>query len=182
MQPFQNRCQDESSLSSTCPHQIRKAGGQVEMPLCPGCVVLARAKELVLHLYPPHNSSEKGMLSDSLTTSRTHKLAALSLAESSSRSSCPDGAGSCFEMWQEARAAQRCAGFSLHNPLTRNPDVLGHSFHSPGPAHHPAVALIVSETPLSTETTNIFSFFPSWDEHTRNTVKQKLAWTGVAMR
>lgn len=110
----------------------------------------------------PHNSSENGMLSDSLTTSRTHKLAALSLAESSSRSSCPDRAGSCFEMWQEARAAQRCAGFSLHNPLTRNPDVLGHSFHSPGPAHHPAVALIVSETPLSTETTNFFSFFPSW--------------------
>lgn len=142
------------------PSSNQEGWWQVEMPLCPGCLVLARAKELVLNLYPPHNSSEKGMLSDSLTTSRTHKLAALSLAESSSRSSCPDGAGSCFEMWQEARAAQRCAGFSLHNPLTRNPDVLGHSFHSPGPAHYPAVALIVSETPLSTETTNLFFFLP----------------------
>lgn len=96
------------------------------------------------------------MVSDSLTTSHSHKLAALSLAESSSRSSCPDRAGSYFEAWQAARAAERRAGFSLHNPLTRNPDVPGHSFLSLSTSHHPAVTLIISETPLSRETNNLF--------------------------
>lgn len=118
------------------------------------------------------------MVSDSLTTSHSHKLAALSLAESSSRSSCPDRAGSYLETWQAARAAKRRAGFSLHNPLTRNPDVPGHSLLSLGTSHHPAVALIISETPLSRETNNLFSFFLSWDEHTRK--QEKSAWTGEA--
>lgn len=34
----------------------------------------------------------------------------------------------CLETWQAARAAERPAGFSLHSPLTRNPDVLGTAF------------------------------------------------------
>lgn len=157
-------------------HNGWRAGGGASSPRV---LVLAKAKELVLHLYPLHNSSKEGMLSDSLTTSHAHKLPASSLAESSSRSSCPDRAGSYFRTWQAARVAKRRAGFSLHNPLTRNPDVHRHSFHSLGPTCHWAVTLIISETPLSREQTT-FSL-PLEMNTSANISKQKFAWAGVAI-
>lgn len=118
------------------------AGRGAFLPRVP---VLARAKEL--HLCALHSSSKSEMVPDSSTTSHSHSLAAWSLAESSSRSSCPDRAGSCLETWQAARAAERPAAFSLHSPLTRNPDVPGHSFLSLGTSHLPAAAWISLRSP-----------------------------------
>lgn len=108
----------------------------------PRVLVLARAREV--HLCPLHSSSDGFWQLEHLSLSQ---LGCPATGRVLQQIQLPRQSWLMPETWQAARAAERPAGFSLHNPLTRNPDVPGHSFLSLGTSHLPAAAWISLRLP-----------------------------------